>query len=97
MKTLIKIALSACLFLGTNVAFAQNKNAADSVVISANIHCQNCVNRIEKSIPFEKGIKKVDTNIDQKRVVVYYDPQKTDPAKILKAFAKIKMDAELID
>ena len=44
--------------------------------------CQNCENKIKGNLRFEKGIKKIETNIPDQRVTIEYDADKTTHQKI---------------
>lgn len=59
--------------------------------------CQNCENKIKGNLRFEKGIKKIETNLAEQRVTIEYDAEKTDPQKIEKAFDKIGYKVEVIE
>lgn len=58
--------------------------------------CQNCENKIKGNLRFEKGIKKIETNLSGQRVTVEYDADKTNPANIEEAFKKIGYNVEVI-
>ena len=95
MKKILIIALSLLtLNFATN---AQSKKDAkiSEVKLAVNVHCESCKQRIEKSIPFEKGIKDVVVNLNDKEVTVQYDNTKTDVEKITGLFKKLGYVAEI--
>ena len=59
--------------------------------------CQNCENKIKGNLRFEKGIKKIETNIPDQRVTIEYDADKTTPQKIEEAFQKFGYKVEVIN
>lgn len=59
--------------------------------------CQNCENKIKGNLRFEKGIKKIETNIPDQKVTVEYDADKTNPEKIEKAFEKIGYRVKVVE
>ena len=59
------------------------------------IECQNCVKRIKDNLRFEKGVKAVNPDLKTKLVTVQYDSEKTDPEKLIKAFAKINWSLDI--
>lgn len=75
-------------------AIAQEKKGTETVTFKTDISCQNCVNKINKNIPFEKGVKDVQANVETKEVIVTYDTKKTSKDKLVKAFDKISVKAE---
>lgn len=66
------------------------------VVLSVDIHCQGCIDKIMKNIAFEKGVKDIVCDLKTKTVTVTYNPSKTDVPTLLKAFEKIKKPATVI-
>ena len=66
------------------------------VVLSVDIHCQGCIDKIMKNIAFEKGVKDIVYDLKTKTVTVTYNPSKTDVPTLLKAFEKIKKPATVI-
>ena len=66
-----------------------------TVVLSCNIHCQGCCDKIMKNIAFEKGVKDLQCDLKGKTVTVTYDADKTDIPTLLKAFEKIGKPAEV--
>ena len=67
----------------------------EELVVTTNppMSCQNCENRIKGNLRFEKGVKNIETNLAEQRVVITYDADKTNPEKIEQAFTKIGYQA----
>lgn len=65
--------------------------AADKrvVVLSCDLHCQGCCDKIMKNIAFEKGVKDLVCDLETKTVTVTYNADKTDVPTLLRAFEKI--------
>lgn len=84
-----------------SIIFAVSMYAKDIqelvVTTTPPMSCQNCENKIKKNLRFEKGVKKIETNIPEQRVVVEYDADKTNAANIEEAFQKIGYKVEVID
>ena len=59
--------------------------------------CQNCENRIKGNLRFEKGVKKIETNLAEQLVTVTFDADKTTPEAIEEAFSKIGYKVEVIN
>lgn len=77
------------------VAFAA-KPDKQVVVLSCDIHCQGCCDKIMKNIAFEKGVKDIVCDLKTKTVTVTYDANKTDIPTLLKAFEKIGKPAKVV-
>lgn len=88
------IALLALMFSFTIYA----KDIKELVVTTTPpMSCQNCENKIKGNLRFEKGIKKIETNIPDQRVTIEYDADKTTPQKIEEAFQKFGYKVEVIN
>ena len=72
--------------------FAVNKQ---KVVLSCDLHCQGCCDKIMKNIAFEKGVKDIVCDLKNKTVTVTYDADKTDIPSLLNAFEKIGKPAQV--
>ena len=88
MKRIIIILLA----LIPMMVYAVNKQ---KVVLSCDLHCQGCCNKIMKNIAFEKGVKDLECDLKNKTVTVTYDADKTDIPTLLKAFEKIGKPAQV--
>ena len=61
------------------------------------IECNNCVKRIKDNLRFEKGVKAINPDLKTKLVTIQYDSEKTNPENLIKAFAKIKYTAVVVE
>ena len=66
------------------------------VVLSCDLHCQGCCDKIMKNIAFEKGVKDIVCDLKTKTVTVTYDANKTTVPALLLAFDKIGKPATVI-
>ena len=57
------------------------------------MHCEGCEKRIKENIRFEKGIKKIVTDVEHQTVTLTYDADKTTVENIIKGFEKINYNA----
>ena len=53
------------------------------------MHCEGCENRIKNNLRFEKGIKKIITDVEKQTVTITYDADKTTVENLIKGFEKI--------
>ena len=63
------------------------------VTTQPQMHCQNCEKKIKGNLRFEKGVKRIDTNLDTKQVTITYDAEKTTPEQLMKGLRKIGYEA----
>ena len=100
MKRILFIALTLLLMAGTAVAVqAQNKKEKkqaniQEVTFVTTIDCKNCVKKVEANLPYEKGIKDMKVNLDDRTVWIKYDANKTDKEKLAAAIVKLGYEAE---
>lgn len=95
MKTFLTALL---LMLCTATTFAKDNNQTKTVIFTTTpqMHCEACEKKIKGNLRFEKGIKKIETNVEQQKVTVTYNAQKTTPEKLLKAFEKFGYKARIV-
>ena len=60
------------------------------LLISPQMHCQSCEQRIKGNIRFVKGTKKIDTSVDEQKVTIVYAPNKVNYVAYVAAFKKQK-------
>lgn len=85
--------------LAVVMAFSMYAKDLKELVVTTTppMSCQNCENRIKGNLRFEKGVKKIETNLSEQRVTIEYDADKTNPEKIENAFEKIGYQVEVIN
>ena len=89
MKKIIVLIVALTPFIGIYAAKADRQ----TVVLSCDLHCQGCCDKIMKNIAFEKGVKDIVCDLKTKTVTVTYDANKTDVPTLLEAFKKINKPA----
>ena len=102
MKNFGLILLGTILYFGTTVfdLQAQNKDKkkkTEEVVFLTNMHCENCKKRIEKNISWEKGVKDLRIDLDDKKVTILYNPAKTNQKNLQAAIEKLGYTCEVIE
>jgi len=82
MKTILK-AIVFYLAIGCTPLYAQDtKKGVEEVCFNVSMSCHNCQNKIEKNIPWEKGVKDLKVNLEEKTVTIKYDAKKTTVEKL---------------
>ena len=102
MKNFGLILLGVFLCLSTTVfdLQAQNKDKKkkmEEVVFLTNLHCENCKKKIEKNISWEKGVKDLRVDLDEKKVIILYDPAKTNSENLQAAIEKLGYTCEIVE
>ena len=67
------------------------------VTTTPQMHCENCEKRIKNNLRFEKGVKKIETNIEKQTVTITYDADKTTVEQLLKGFEKFDYSARVVE
>ena len=60
------------------------------------MHCQNCENKIKNNMRFEKGVKKIETNLERQEVTITYDAKKNSVAGLQAGMKKIGYDTKVV-
>ncbi len=86
------------LFIALAIAGSCFGKDVKTVVLTTTpqMHCTGCEKRIKENIRFEKGIKSIKTNLDDKTVTIEYDADKTNIPAIIQGFRKINYEAKEI-
>jgi len=87
--------LLTVLVLTSSMVVAQTRTGTDKVVFDVNMHCEACQKKIEKNIAFEKGVKAMEVNLENKTVALNYDAKKTSPEKLQNALVKLGYTASV--
>jgi copper chaperone CopZ len=87
------LTLFALLFIYVLQAQEKNKNI-ETINIKTSAVCDMCKHTLEKTMAYEKGVKKADLNVESKIFTITYNPQKTNIEKIKNAINKAGYDAD---
>ena len=82
-----KLALVAMTLLMTLAATAKDIKTL-VVTTTPQMHCASCENKIKGNLRFEKGVRRIETDIPQQTVTIEFDAEKTSADAIVKAFGK---------
>ena len=75
--------------------FAMNVLAEKVNFKVANMHCQNCANRVEKALKANEAVSEVKVDLENHAVSVSYDAEKTSVEALQKALADAKFEAKV--
>ncbi|MDR1756328.1 MAG: heavy-metal-associated domain-containing protein [Culturomica sp.] len=89
MKTIKKVVLLLAALFGVLASPAADKKELTTVAYQAAISCENCKAKLEKNIPFEKGVKKLTVDLEKKTVTVTFRRDRNNAEKIKKAIEKL--------
>lgn len=89
MKKYLLIIIMLFLTIPSAISAKDNDKTTTVFTVSPNMSCQNCENKIKNFMRFEKGVSNIATDLKEQTVSITYNPKKTDPDKLAKAFKKI--------
>lgn len=87
--------LTAMMLAIASASFAQNMKVL-TVTTLPQMHCENCENKIKGNLRFEKGVKNIETDIDEQKVTITYDADRISSEKIISSFGKFGYQAEQV-
>jgi len=102
MKNVIRIITMIMLALATTIGVQaqEQEKKKDSklttVVLHSEISCNNCKQRIEKNIPFEKGVKDLKVSLADKTVTIVFRNDKNTSEKLCEAVTKLGYKSVII-
>ena len=85
MKRFLTILIMATAFLCMSAKDLQTLEFS----ITPRITCKNCVAKIKNQLKFEKGIKSIDVSIENQKISLKFDAEKTNPEVLAASLAKI--------
>lgn len=92
MKTLLKTT-GILLVLLSGITVQATAQTAE-VKIKTSAQCDDCKERIEKALAFEKGIKSATVDVEKQEITVVYYDKRTSPEKIREAVSATGYDAD---
>ncbi|WP_245872016.1 heavy-metal-associated domain-containing protein [Dysgonomonas massiliensis] len=92
-----KILLVMMLVCVTTISAQDKKKKTDTVCFDVSLSCHGCQAKIEKNIPWEKGVKDLKVNLEDKTVCIEYDTKKTSPEKLKAAIEKLEFTCDIKD
>lgn len=93
MKHLLMILVCACCAFTSLNAQDAKKNKKETVTFTVpEMDCQNCVKKIEKNIPFEKGVTDLKCDLKSRTATVTFRTDKTSEQNLESAFKKLGLE-----
>ena len=81
--------ITACAVMACTLSLYAKDIKEFVVTTSPKMSCENCENKIKGNLRFEKGVKKIVTDLQNQVVVVIYDADKTNEDNLRDAFGKL--------
>ncbi|MEG0796514.1 MAG: heavy-metal-associated domain-containing protein [Odoribacter sp.] len=90
MKT-VKFVLILAAMLIAAISVDAQKKGEKTVVFNANLHCASCKAKVEKNIPFEKGVKDLKVNMEAQTITIIFKEDKNTVENLQKAIEKLSV------
>ena len=91
MKKITMILAMLAMVAGVATAAPKAEKKIATVVFTTDLDCHHCAEKVMNTIPYEKGIKDVQTDVKTKTVTVKFDEAKNSIENLTKAFESIKV------
>jgi len=66
-------------------------------VFGANLHCESCKAKVEKNLPFEKGVKDLKVDMKTQTITVTFREDKNTTENLQKAIEKLNIEVKGIE
>lgn len=99
MKKIILALVAVLMSISFTVveSIAEPKKKSVTVEFLTDIDCDHCAKKIMNYMPFQKGIKEVEVDLESKVVTISYDEKKSSNDAIIKLFKKIDIEATVAE
>jgi len=94
MKIKMIFTVTLFFFVVFQVNAQEKGTKVDTVSIKTSAICNDCKERLEHDMAFEKGVKSVELDLDTKVLTITYKENKTTEEKLKTAVTKIGYDAD---
>lgn len=72
---------------------AASKKEVKTVCFKSNMTCNGCAGEVKHKVAYEKGVKNVETNLENNTITVTYRADKNDKEALAKAITKLGYEA----
>ncbi len=88
MKTIRLVLMLAAMLLAA-ISVNAEKKGEKTVVFNAVLNCKSCVAKVEKNIPFEKGVKGLEVDLEAQTIAITFREDKNNEENLRKAIEKL--------
>ncbi|MFI3327865.1 MAG: heavy-metal-associated domain-containing protein [Rikenellaceae bacterium] len=93
-RIVLAIAITAMSAVTSTATAQRSNNNEITIELATDLHCASCKKKIMDTLPYKRGIKSVEADVESKVVTVTFDSEKSSEAEIIEHLAKIKVAAE---
>ncbi|MFR3330202.1 MAG: heavy-metal-associated domain-containing protein [Odoribacter splanchnicus] len=93
----IRLILIMTVMLSVALSVSAQKKNEKTVVFVANLHCESCKAKVEKNLPFEKGVKDLKVDMKKQTITVTFREDKNTTENLQKAIEKLNIEVKGIE
>ena len=93
----IRLILIMTVMLSAALSVSAQKKNEKTVVFGANLHCESCKAKVEKNLPFEKGVKDLKVDMKTQTITVTFREDKNTTENLQKAIEKLNIEVKGIE
>ncbi len=75
----VRLVLIMVVVLSAAMSVNAQKKNEKTVIFNANLHCESCKAKVEKNIPYEKGVKDLKVDMKTQTITVTFREDKIPP------------------
>ncbi len=91
---MVKFVLILAVMFTTALSVNAQKKGEKTVVFNANLHCNSCKAKVEKNLPYEKGVKDLKIDMEKQTITVSFREDKNSTENLQKAIEKLGIEVK---
>ena len=93
----VRLVLIMVVVLSAAMSVNAQKKNEKTVIFNANLHCESCKAKVEKNIPYEKGVKDLKVDMKTQTITVTFREDKNTTENLQKAIEKLNIEVKVIE
>ena len=93
----VRLVLIMVVVLSAAMSVNAQKKNEKTVIFNANLHCESCKAKVEKNIPYEKGVKDLKVDMKTQTITVTFREDKNTTENLQKAIEKLNIEVKGIE
>lgn len=90
----VRLVLIMVVVLSAAMSVNAQKKNEKTVIFNANLHCESCKAKVEKNIPYEKGVKDLKVDMKTQTITVTFREDKNTTEKLAESHREIEHRSE---
>ena len=93
----VRLVLIMVVVLSAAMSVNAQKKNEKTVIFNANLHCESCKAKVEKNIPYEKGVKDLKVDMKTQTITVTFREDKNNTENLQKAIEKLNIEVKGVE